>query len=379
MFKSEVHMKLFTKLFFALFISLALLSPIRTEAQQNPTTTQQPARQPKPSQQPSAQTGQQQAQPKEDPDISGDDVLRVETDLTNILLTVLDRDHRFLTTLKQEDLRILENGVAQDISIFQRETDLPLTIAILIDTSKSQERSLPDEKSAAIEFVQSVIRPDRDRAAIVSFTGDATVEQALTNDTQALKTAINRVRIVLPPEKGAALDDQPEIPPEQDPRGWTGIWDAGWATITEMLQKTPENTRRAIILLTDGDDTSSKTKKKELVDLANRFNVAIYSIGVEDKAEYPSDEGALRKVSDGTGGRAFFPLNKGELQAAFAQIQQELRSQYLIAYSPKNKAHDNAFRQVRIEVLNPELRKQKLKLLYRQGYYYKQQSQKKIQ
>lgn len=357
------------RLFFALLASFLFLSPIRIAAQQNPTSApQQRPRQANTSPQP---TPKPNAQPQEEPDLSGDDVVRVETDLTNILLTVIDRDQRFLTTLRQEDLRILENGVAQDVSIFQRETDLPLTIAILIDTSKSQERSLPDEKSAAVAFVQSVIRPEKDRAAVISFTGEPTIEQDLTNNTQSLEAAINRVQVVLPPEKGTALaDDEPEIPPDKDPRGWTGIWDAGRATITDLLSKTPENTRRAIILLTDGDDTSSKTKKKGLIDLANSNNVVIYSIGVEDK-EYSSDEGALRKVSDGTGGRAFFPLNKAELQAAFAQIQQELRSQYLIAYSPKNKAHDNTFRQVRIEVVNPELRKQKLKLLHRQGYYYK--------
>lgn len=347
-----------TKLFFALLSSLLLLSPISVAAQTspaNPNSTQPPP------------------QSKDEPDLSGEDVVRVETDLTSILLTVLDRDHHFLTTLRQEDLQILENGIAQDISIFQRETDLPLSIAILIDTSKSQERSLPDEKSAAVAFVQSVLRPDKDRAAVVSFTGDATVEQALTDDTQSLQSAIGRVRVVLPPQKGTALDDddEPDVPAERDPRGWTGIWDAGWATITDLLSKTPENTRRAIILLTDGDDTSSKIKRKELIDLANRNNVVIYSIGVTDK-EYPSDKGALRKVSDGTGGRAFFPLDKAELQASFTQIQQELRSQYLLAYSPKNKTRDNTFRQVRIEVLNPELRKQKLKLMYRQSYYYKQ-------
>ncbi|MGA9995859.1 MAG: VWA domain-containing protein, partial [Pyrinomonadaceae bacterium] len=334
------------KFFIALLSTLMLLSPVSISAQQNQTGTQQQS--PRPSntsqKESSTQTNAQPSQSKEEPDLSGEDVVRVETNLTNILLTVIDRDHRFLTTLRQEDFRILENGVAQDISIFQRETDLPLTIAILIDTSKSQERSLPDEKSAAVAFVQSVIRPDRDRAAVVSFTGEATIEQPLTNDTESLKSAINRVEVVLPPEKGTALaGDEPEIPPEKDPRGWTGIWDAGWATITDLLSKTPENTRRAIILLTDGDDTSSKTKKKDLIELANRSNVVVYSIGVEDK-EYSSDRGALRKVSDGTGGRAFFPLNKAELQTAFAQIQQELRSQYLIAYSPKNKTRDATLR-----------------------------------
>jgi VWFA-related protein len=141
-------------------------------------------------------------------------------------------------------------------------------------------------------------------------------------------------------------------------------------TVNEVLSQTPERTRRAIIILTDGYDTSSQTKKQEAIDLAVKNNVVIYSIGMHDpKSEGDLADDALRKVSEKTGGRAFFPKDKPALDAAFAQIQEELRSQYLIAYQPANRKRDGSFRQVRIEIINPELRKQKLRLLYRQGYY----------
>lgn len=299
------------------------------------------------------------------------DVVRVDTDLTNILLTAIDKNQRFITTLRREDLRITENNVPQEISIFEREAELPLSLAILIDTSRSQERSLPDEKEAARTFVDSVIRPEKDQAAVISFTGEARLEQELTNNVSTLKTAISRVKVELPLNNPECKPSEAADPIELKRHCSTGIWDALWVTANEVLSHTPERTRRAIILLSDGDDTSSETTREEAIDRAVKANVVIYAIGIGDPDSYRIDKGALRKVSERTGGRAFFPPDKPSLLAAFAQIQQELRSQYLIGYSTTNKKRDGAFRQVRIEITNPELRKQKLRLLYRQGYYAK--------
>ncbi|HEY0376521.1 MAG TPA: VWA domain-containing protein [Pyrinomonadaceae bacterium] len=295
-----------------------------------------------------------------------DDVVRVDTELATVLLTAIDRDRRFVTTLRREDVRVVEDNVAQELSIFERETDLPLTFAILIDTSRSQERTLPDEKSAARAFIDSVLRPDRDRAAVISFTGEAVLQQDLTSDLGNLREAVERVRVELPegsPECGG------NVTPERELRCYTGVWDAAWVTVNDVLSHTPAQSRRAIILLTDGDDTSSMTKRQEAIDLAVKHNVVIYSIGIGDDEEYKIADDALRKISEKTGGRAFFPASKQELDAAFARIQQELRSQYFLAYRPANTKRDGNFRQVRVEIINPELRKQKLQLLYRQGYY----------
>ena len=302
------------------------------------------------------------------------EVIRVETDLVNSLFTATDKDRHFITSLRANDIAIFENDVPQTISLFERETDRPLSLALLIDTSDSQRGVLNEEKNAARAFVDSVIRPAKDRAAILSFTGVPRIEQDPTNDLASLHRGIARVKIEISPEneQRIANGDDP-LPKEQDPSGYTGIWDAMWTTIEDILSKTPDGNRRAIVLLSDGDDTSSTIKKQDVIDFAVKSDVAIYSIGFRDRdfQEGKLDTGALRKISDRTGGRAFFPTQPDELQASFAQIDQELRSQYLIGYSPTNKNRDGSYRRTRIEIINPVLRQNKAQLFYRQGYYAK--------
>jgi Ca-activated chloride channel family protein len=292
--------------------------------------------------------------------------VRVDTELATVLLTAIDRDRRFITTLRREDVRVVEDNVPQELSVFERETELPLTLAILVDTSRSQERTLPDEKSAARAFIDSVLRPDRDRAAVISFAGEATLQQDMTNDLGKLRGAVEQVKIEFPT---GSPECEGNVTPERERRCYTGVWDAAWVTVSEVLSQTPAQSRRAIILLSDGQDSGSMTKRQEAIDLAVKHNVVIYSIGIGDEEYEGVAHGALRKISEQTGGRAFFPESKQELDAAFAQIQQELRSQYLLAYRPTNTRRDGSFRQVRVEIVNRELRKQKLQLLYRQGYY----------
>lgn len=318
---------------------------------------------------------QGKAAPKDADDDDGD-VVRVEADLTNVLMTAMDKNHRFVTTLRQEDIRLFENGVAQTISNFQRETDLPLSLVILIDTSASQEAVLKDEQEAARAFIDAVLRPEKDMAAVVSFTGAIKIEQGLTNDRARLHRGINETQVVYNYNHPVCADNE-RFPEEQAVLCRTGVWNGIWLTVDELLSKTPEHTRRAIILLSDGDDTSGQTTtivhtdRREAIEYAVQHNTSVYSIGIRDE-DFPDghlDRDALRKVSEQTGGRAFFPKSREELTAAFAQIEQELRSQYLVSYTPTNRARDNTFRQIKIEIANPELRKQKLRLLYRQGYY----------
>src|SRR2546423_2244081 len=174
-------------------------------------------------------------------EVSGqDEVVRVETNLTNILFTVVDKDKRFITTLRQEDVRVLEDGVPQEMFTFQRETDRPLSLAILIDVSVSQMMTLPGERSAALAFVDSIVRSQKDEVAVVSFTGEATIEQELTADVGRVRSAIDRVDIVLPPDYdtggGISIPGNSPSTPDADPRlGTTAIWDAVWATSSELL------------------------------------------------------------------------------------------------------------------------------------------------
>jgi len=294
------------------------------------------------------------------------DVIRVDTDLVNTFFTAVDQDRHFITTLRSNDLRILENETPQEISLFERETNRPLTLVILVDTSKSQERTLSDEKKAAKTFISSVVRPEVDKVAIVSFTGRPTVEQDLTENLQKLNRAVERMKVEFPADNP---DCEAVKSPQEDPLCWTSIWDSVWASTNEVLAKSPENSRRAVVLLSDGDDTASTIKRQEAIESALKNNVAVYSIGIGDPEFYKIERDSLEKLSNRTGGRAFFPRSESELQRAFVQIQDELRSQYVVAYSPKNKARDGGRRQVKLEIVNPELRRQKLQLVYRQSYY----------
>ena len=309
---------------------------------------------------------------EEDVTLSSDDVVRVETNLTNIFFTAADKQKRFVSTLKKEDVRILEDGVPQPIFTFQPNSDLPLSLAVLIDCSGSEERTLPEEKAAARTFLESVLRPEKDEAAIVSFTGEVTLEQGLTGNIARLRRAIDNVRFVPPSGYmggNVVLGGTPPISgTQQTLAGSTAIWDAIWATSNELLMESAEHQRRAIILLTDGVDTISQVRMQEAINRALKADALIYAIGIGDRYQFGIDEGSLKKITEGTGGRAYFPRNERELNEAFSQIDRDLRERYLVAST--NKTRDGSYRRITIEVTDPELRKE-LKLNYRPGYFAK--------
>lgn len=304
-----------------------------------------------------------------------DDVVRVESDITNLPFTAMDKQHRFVTTLRAEDVRVLEDGVPQKLFTFQQETDRALAIAFLIDVSGSQEVTLPDEKAAARLFIENVIKSNRDQVAIVPFTGLAYLEQEMTRDVLSVYRVLQRVDIAVPaylgsgrPLTGIPTGPRLEAPPEE---GTTAIWDAVALTSSNVLTKTPGLRRRAIILLTDGIDTTSRLSAKEAVNRALAAETVIYAIGIGDNKYEVVDRGALRELAERTGGRAFFPDKKFDVNSAFAEIERELRTQYLIAYSSTNKKRDGAYRKITIELTNPDLRRQKIELRHRPGYFAK--------
>src|SRR5687767_1579281 len=309
--------------------------------------------------------------------LENEDVIRVETNLTNIFFTAADSNKRFVSNLTKEQVRVFEDGQPQDIFTFQQNTDLPLSVAILIDTSQSEERTLPDEKAAARTFLEAIMRPSKDEAAVVSFTGEVTLEQGFTGNVDRLQRAIDRVEFIPPAGyigRGVVVN-QPTTPPISDTNqilaGSTALWDAVWATSNELLSDSADNTRRAIILLTDGVDTISQVKMHEAVERAQKADALIYAIGIGDSYHGGVDRGSLKKLAERTGGRAYFPESERELRAAFEQIQRELREQYLVAYSPSNKNRDGSYRRIQIEIIDPELKKANLKLNYRPGYFAK--------
>ena len=328
-----------------------------------------------------------------------DEVIRVETDLTNLFFTATNKQRAFVTTLREEDLRVVEDGVPQKIVTFQRETDRPLSIAFLIDVSASEERTLPQEKAAARAFIESVVRSNKDQAAIIPFTGSAFLEQGLTRDVLSIYRALERVEVAMPaylgsgrPISGITSEPGMKRPPQE---GSTAIWEAIALASSEVLARssdpktverqrrdrsrvapsdntfTPNQRRNAIILLTDGQDTTSRILRSEAINRALEAETVIYAIGIGDKKYGGVDHGELEAVANATGGRAFFPKRDTDLASAFAEIEQELRSQYLIAYSPTNKNRDGSYRQMQIQISNPELQKEQLKFRHRPGYFAK--------
>ena len=337
--------------------------PAQPLQEPSPTQTPTPTPTPSPTATPTPSPTPDEAEPVE----------RIDTSLTNVLLTATDKKRRFVTTLRAEDLRLTEDGVEQKIETFEQETDAPLSLALLVDVSSSQEKVLKDEQEAANGFIRSILRPAKDTAAVLSFTGVTRLEQPPTGDPARLLAAVNAIQVPFAAKSPECQD--PDAPDNVRLRCSTGAWDAVVLSIREVLSKTPERSRRAILLLSDGDDHSSRVRLYQAVEYAVRHNTVVYCIGIRDR---DLDEGEMRKdflnqLSEQTGGRAFFPKRPQDLPAAFAQIEQELRAQYLLTYTPTNRARDGSYRRLQLEITNPQLKKQDLRLYYRQGYYAKTQ------
>jgi VWFA-related protein len=333
------HGRLFGGALVLLLVTFSSFSS-RAQSTKNPTTQEQSPR-------PSVA---QEAQDDSEVEV-------VETNLTTVLMTATDKKGRLVTSLKREDVRVSEDGVAQRVTTFERQTERPLSLALVFDTSGSQARTLPDQKIAARLFLRSIFRPDRDRAAVVSFSGGALLQQSFTNDLARLEDAVERVGTAQLPPSNAV--------PVRATGGGTAVYDALFLTCYKVLTKALPNTRRAVILLTDGLDNGSRLRPRDAINGAAYANTVVYGIGVGDTI----DEDALSSVAEETAGRAFFPADEGALRSAFARIEEELRSQYLVAYTPTNKSHDGKRRNVRVEIADPQLVKDKLKLAYRRYYY----------
>jgi VWFA-related protein len=292
----------------------------------------------------------------------------------NLFFTVTDKTGRAVTTLRKEDIRVLEDGRPQEITSLAAQSDKPLSIAIMLDMSISQENIIPIAKRVSREFVDEIIRTGKDNVGVVTFTGEAKLEQELTADLDEVRRAIERVKFEPPPDfyggKGIIIiGPKSKIDPALLAQGSTAVWDAVWFAAEKISLQASTDTRRAIILITDGDDTSSKRKLNEAVETAIKSGVAVYSIGIGDENYGGTSEGNLRKISERTGGRAYFPKKATNLRLVFEEIGQELRSQYLVSYSSATWKAPDKMRKIKIELVNSELRKQGLQLSYQQGYF----------
>ncbi|MFN2577985.1 MAG: VWA domain-containing protein [Pyrinomonadaceae bacterium] len=273
-----------------------------------------------------------------------------------IRLSAVDNNGKQVDTLKAEDVRIVEDGVAQSITGFNRITQQSLSLAMLIDTSWSQETTLGGQQFAAKFFLTSTITPGRDQAAVVTFTDSLAVEQNLTDDLPKLQTAVDRARVIVPPgyaRGGIVFGPLPPASKGTPLPGATAIWDAILGACGRVWPPSKFDTRKAIILLTDGEDTHSKAKMSEAIEAAVRNDVVIYAVGIGDPKSYGVNKEALRRVSESTGGQAFFPKLVGDLTRVFAQIREALRNQYVVSYASTNAKPS---RKLRIGIVSPSLK-----------------------
>ena len=287
-----------------------------------------------------------------------------QTNQRTISLRVENKAGIAVDNFRPEDLSLLENKSSREILKLERRTHEPLSVAILIDTSASQERTLAGTKIAAQKFVELILNSNKDRAAVVSFTGEATIEQDLTNDLTKLRAAIDRVKLVLPAGYlGGGIVMGRNLPNRtQMLAGSTAIWDTIRTTV-DGIQPTADS-RRLIVLLTDGEDTISKTKLRDAIEHAATNDLAIFSIGIADEKYVGLNRDSLKRLSEETGGGVFFPKKAADLDSIFSELAQALQSRYVLSYCAASSKPAVKPPKIQIEVKNPQVLQSNVRLSY---------------
>ncbi|MGA2202895.1 MAG: VWA domain-containing protein [Terriglobales bacterium] len=296
-----------------------------------------------------AATGQAPAQPgssakaKSDSDESVATIVHVVNEV-RVVFTVTDRHGRYIKDLTSNDFRVIDDQKPTELRSFRSETDLPLQVGLLIDASNSVRDRFKFEQEAAIEFLNSIIRPRYDKAFVVGFDVTQDVVQDFTDDTESLAVGVRSLR----------------------PGGGTAMYDALYAACRDKLLKQEQTgpVRRAIILLSDGEDNQSHVSREEAIEMAERAEAIVYTISTNISGTKGKGDKVLERIAEATGGRAFFPFQMRDVSDAFLSIQEELRSQYAVAYKPANFVADGRYRT--IEILAQD---KGLKVRTRKGYY----------
>jgi Ca-activated chloride channel family protein len=270
-------------------------------------------------------------------------VIRAEVALVNVVFTAEDGDGRPVRDLKAEDFQVFEDRIPQEIEYFSKmeeNSQVPLTIALLIDTSGSVKEKLDYEKATAAEFFREILRPNKDLALIIQFDSDVNLVQDFTQNQEVLLSALNSLRA----------------------GNSTSLYDAIYLAAEEKLKN--EIGRKVMVVITDGEDTASRVHKEEAIEAAQRSDALIYGIGVRSPG-YQSNFGVLKKFAEETGGEFFSPHARlDEIQAAFRSIGEDIRGQYSLAYSSTNKKKDGGFRAIKIRC-----RVRGVRIRAREGYY----------
>ncbi len=296
-------------------------------------------------------------------DTGQEPTIKVDVNLVNVLCSVRTKSGGLVSNLTKDDFVLREDGKQQEIKYFTRETNLPLTIGLLIDVSASQMNLIEIERRAAGAFFPAVVQK-QDQAFVISFGKDAELLQDLTNSVQLLQRSLNGLQVN---SDVGGLHPGP-VPTVYNPKG-TVLYDAVYLAANEELKH--EVGRKALILITDGEDQGSTYKLHEAVEAAQRSDAIIYGIYYVDHGFYRDhgaffgvSDGSLKRMSEETGGRVFHVDRKYSLDQIFREIQQEMRSQYSLTYSPSNPAKDGGFRRLEVRTTNKDL-----KVQARKGYF----------
>jgi VWFA-related protein len=288
--------------------------------------------------------------------------LKVSTEVVNVYAVVEDRKKHLVPQLNKQDFEILEDKSPQEIRYFSLATDTPLTIGILVDTSPSQERVLGVEKQEAKAFLDQVLRP-KDLAFVLHFDVEVELLQDFTSDRRLLARAIDETVI-----GGGGRGVLPAPLPTGGSGGATHLYDAVYLAANELMKN--EVGRKVLILLTDGEDQGSRVKLNTALEAAQKTDLILYSVAIIDRAFYWghvvgfSGDSVLKKFSEETGGRVIEVNRARDTSAAFQQIAEELRTQYLLGYTPTNTRRDGSFRKIQVRVRNGDY-----KVQARHGYY----------
>jgi Ca-activated chloride channel homolog len=272
---------------------------------------------------------------------------RIVLDVTrvNILFTVTDKKGRFVTDLGKNDFEVIENKKQQTVQQFTAESDLPLRLAVLVDTSNSIRDQFRFEQQAAIRFIQSVVRPRTDKLMLVSFDSAAEMVSDLTDDVRKLEEGVKSMR----------------------PGGGTSLYDAIYFAAKEklMMDQPRDKFRRAMIVISDGEDTESRMSRDQALEMAQKADVVIYAISTNIKRDDSDGDKVLRYLTEETGGQAFFPFKIEDLDQSFENIANELRHQYNIFYRPEPLKTDGLYHPVTVRTKG----RKDLVVRARKGYY----------
>lgn len=274
-----------------------------------------------------------------------DDRIVIDVTRVNILFAVTDKKGRFVTNLNRDDFEVYEQKKQQNIQEFTAETNLPLRLGILIDTSNSIRDRFRFIQDAATEFLKSVMRPEIDRTVLVSFDTSAQMISDLTNDIDKLEKGIKDLR----------------------PGGGTALYDAIYFSCRDKLiiDQPRHKFRRALVILSDGDDNQSRYTREQALEMAQKADVVVYTISTNRSGTETEGDRLLKYLARETGGMAFFPFKVQDMQQSFANIANELRSQYNLFYRPEPLRADGLYHTVEVRVKN----KKDLQVRARRGYY----------